>query len=287
MSASTKRTVLITGCSDGGMGAELAKHFHKAGLHVYATTRDPSKMTEMTALGIETLNLDITSDDSIKFCVAKVPRLDILVNNAGALHMMPVTDLSIPEAKKFFDLNVWGHLALIQAFLPLLLKSSKAMIVNHTTVGAHLAVPFQFTYNGSKAAMAMMTDTLRLELAAFDIDVVNLKTGGVNTNIVTSNAAAKSPLPTSSIYAPARKLVEPMLQGNWVPDGISADEWAKGVVGDLLKPHPPMSIWRGKSAGMARLGSLLPSAWFDGYLKRIMGLDKVEVILRSQRLGSA
>ncbi|OQO03443.1 hypothetical protein B0A48_10107 [Cryoendolithus antarcticus] len=283
MSASTKRIVLITGCSDGGMGAELAKHFHQAGLHVYATARDPDKMTDMTALGIETLTLNITSDTSIKACVANVPRLDILVNNAGALHMMPLTDLSITEAKRFFDLNVWGHLAVIQAFLPLLLKSRKAMIVNHTTVGAHLAVPFQFTYNGSKAAMAMMTDTLRLELAAFDIDVVNLKTGGVNTNIVHSNAAAKAALPSDSIYAPARELVEPMLQGSWVSSGISADEWAKGVVSDLLKPHLPLSIWRGKSAGMARLGSLLPSAWFDGYLKRIMGLDKVEAMLKSQR----
>ncbi|KAK6434457.1 hypothetical protein LTR95_009358 [Oleoguttula sp. CCFEE 5521] len=256
----TKRTVLITGCSDGGMGSELAKHFHQAGLHVYATARDLFKMADMTSLGIETLTLDITSDASINACVAKIPQLDILVNNAGALHMMPLTDLSIPEAKRSFDLNVWGHLAVIQAFLPLLLESPKAMIVNHTTVGAHLAVPFQFTYNGSKAAMAMMTDTLRLELAAFDIDVVNLKTGGVNTNIVNSNAAAKAVLPSNSIYTPARALVEPMLQGNWVPDGISADEWAKGV------PQPPLSIWRGRSASMARLGSLLPSAWFDGYL---------------------
>lgn len=134
--ADSKRTVLITGCSDGGMGAALAKEFHTAGLHVYATARDTSKMESLTALGIETLLLDIQSESSIEDCAKKVPRLDILINNAGAQYTMPIADISIPEAKKLFDLNVWGNIAMTQAFLPQLLKSSKAIVVNHTSVGA-------------------------------------------------------------------------------------------------------------------------------------------------------
>ena len=84
--AVSKRTVLITGCSDGGTGAELAKQFHKAGLRVYATARDVSKMESLTALGIETLPLDIQSESSIEECAKKVSHLDMLINNAGATY---------------------------------------------------------------------------------------------------------------------------------------------------------------------------------------------------------
>jgi len=98
--SSSKRTVLIAGCSDGGLGAVLAIAFHEAGLHVYATARDPSKMTQIASLGIETLTLDVQFDSSIAACVSRLSSLDILVNNASAVYSMPVFDLCIPAAKK-------------------------------------------------------------------------------------------------------------------------------------------------------------------------------------------
>ncbi|KAJ8103642.1 hypothetical protein POJ06DRAFT_242516 [Lipomyces tetrasporus] len=75
---SSKRTVLITGCSDGGMGAALAVAFHDAGLQVYATARNPAKMSHLTSLGIKTLTLDVLSESSIAECVGKLTSLDIL-----------------------------------------------------------------------------------------------------------------------------------------------------------------------------------------------------------------
>lgn len=146
------------------MGAALAIAFHEAGLHVYATARNISAMAHLASLGIETLALDIQSDASIAACVSAVSsrNLDILVNNAGASASMPISDLSLAEAKQLFDVNVWAQLAVTQAFLPLLLKS-KGMIVNQTSVVSTTAVPFQSAYNASKAAMAMFSDSLRLE----------------------------------------------------------------------------------------------------------------------------
>src|SRR5690242_19097552 len=108
--APSKRSVLITGCSDGGLGAALAVAFHNAGLHVYATARNPSIMKYLSSLGIETRTLDVLSDTSIASCIAQLSSLNILVNNAGAGYSMPVSDLSIPEAKKLFDLNVWSYI---------------------------------------------------------------------------------------------------------------------------------------------------------------------------------
>jgi len=146
------------------MGAALAIAFHEADLRVYATARDLLKMTHLRSLGIETLVLDIQSEASIAACLSRVSSstLDILVNNAGASASMPISDLSLFEARKIFEINVWSQLAVTQAFLPLLLEA-KGMIVNQTSVVATTAIPFQSAYNASKAAMAIFSDSMRLE----------------------------------------------------------------------------------------------------------------------------
>jgi 1-acylglycerone phosphate reductase len=120
--SSSKRTVLITGCSDGGLGASLTIAFHKAGLQVYTTARTPSKITKLASLGIKTLTLDVLSDSSIAACVSKLSSLDILINNTRAEFLMLVSDVSIPDAKNLSNLNVWSYIAMTQEFLPLFLR---------------------------------------------------------------------------------------------------------------------------------------------------------------------
>ncbi|KAI0383021.1 NAD(P)-binding protein [Hypomontagnella monticulosa] len=277
-----KRSVLITGCSDGGMGAALAVAFHKAGFHVYATARNPDKMTQLKSAGIETIQLDIQSDESIAACVKQVPSLDVLVNNAGLQFLMPVVDTDISAAKKLYDLNVWAHIAMIQAFLPLLMKSSNALIVNQTSVGASATIPFQAIYNSSKAAMAMLSDSLRLELSPFNIKVVDLRTGIVKTNLI-KNLQEKSnvTLPKGSIYEPAREVVEKALrQEGFESSGMPANQWAEAVVRDLQKTNPPPVIWRGESALLTRISTVLPFGLFDGFVKKLAGLDAVEQIVK-------
>lgn len=279
--SNSKRTVLITGCSDGGLGAALAVVFHEAGLHVYATARNLSKMTHLASLGIQTLTLDVQSDSSIAACVAKLSTLDILVNNAGASYSMPVSDMSISEAKKLFDLNVWSYLTVTQALLPLLLKS-KGMIVNQTSVVSSTAVPFQSAYNASKAAMAMFSDSQRLELEPFSITVVELKTGAVQSNLIRNQKQATQVfLPDGSIYAPAKEAVEAAMRNDKMADvGTPALEWARQVVQELLKKKPPMTIWRGAQARLGRIGTFFPHGSLDGTMKKLTGLDVVEQMVR-------
>ncbi|KAI4185663.1 MAG: hypothetical protein L6R41_003991 [Letrouitia leprolyta] len=283
------RTVLITGCSDGGLGAALAMCFHDAGLHVYATARNISKMKQLAAHGIETLELDVQSESSIAGCVSKVPKLDILVNNAGAQMTMAVTDISISEAKNIFDINVWSMVAVTQAFIPLLLKS-KDVIVNHTSVASSLAVPFGGTYGASKAAASTFSDTMRLELGVFDVKVVELKTGLVGpTNLIRNNASIKEDrsrplLPENSIYQPAKDVVEQVIrQEAFAASGMAPAEWAKGVVRDVLKSKSPPIVWRGESAFVARVGSILPVGILDGVVKKATKMDQVEKILKLAR----
>ncbi|KAL1301597.1 hypothetical protein AAFC00_005827 [Neodothiora populina] len=276
MSAS-KQKVLITGCSDGGLGAALAVAFHTAGLHVYATARNPSKMAHLRSLGIETMTLDVLSDASIAACVSQISELDILVNNAGAAYFMPISDISLDEAKKLFDLNVWSFLAMYQAFLPLLLKS-KGIIVNHTSIASVVTIPFQSVYHASKAAMAMFSDSQRLELKPFGVRVVDLKSGAVISNIMENQAATAYPLPKNSIYAPYADKID--ITGKRTMDNaMPADKWANQVVRNLLKESPPSTIWTNVyQAFLVRLSMLLPFGWFDGFAKSMVGLDVVEKI---------
>jgi 1-acylglycerone phosphate reductase len=279
--SSPRRSVLITGCSDGGIGAALAVAFHEAGLHVYATARDPSKMEQLVSLGIKTITLDIQSESSIAACVSKLSSLDILINIAGAQYLMPVVDVSISDAKKIFDLNIWSHIAVTQAFLPLLLKS-KGMIVNQTSIGAVTTIPFQAVYSASKAAMAMLSDSLRLELQPFGITVVDLRTGVVRTNLIRNLKESQQPsLPKGSIYTPAKEVVEKALRQEGFEDtGMPAQQWAKLVAQDLLKKNPPAVIWRGESAWLSRLATVFPFGMFDGMVKKLTGLDVVEQIVK-------
>ncbi|MCJ1486682.1 hypothetical protein MMC06_006860 [Schaereria dolodes] len=213
-----KKTVLITGCSQGGLGDALACAFSRHGHRVIATARNPAKMDHFKSQGIDTLPLDVLSAGSIEECVAAVSAraggsLDMLINNSGTYYSMPLADASLPEARRLFDLNVWAVLAVTQAFLPLLLNSKEGgMVVNHSSVSSVLPGPMTGIYNMSKAAVANMTDTLRLELAPFNIKVVDLKTGLVKSNLLDNKSGEI--LPEGSIYMPAKDAIEKSMSGS-------------------------------------------------------------------------
>ncbi|CCF45574.1 short-chain dehydrogenase [Colletotrichum higginsianum] len=308
MSSPRKLNILITGCSPGGMGAALATVFHDAGHHVYATARNPSKLAPLAAQGMRTIPLDVTSASSIQTAVEAVSSslfdgegLDMLVNNAAGSYTMPIADVSLDAARALFDQNVWGQIAVTQAFLPLLLKSAttltrssstasggpgRAMVVNHTSVGSVTALPFQGVYNASKAALAMLSETMRLELAPFGIGVVDLKTAGVRTNIISNNNVntRAEGLPADSIYGPAREVVEKaMSQKGLVDRGVTAEQWAAEVAALLLGKNPPAVIWKGESAMVARVASSMPCNMFEGFIKKMTKLDVVEELITESR----
>ena len=169
----------------------------------------------------------------------------------------------------------------IQAFIPLLLRSPHPMIVNHTSVGADASIPFQSVYNASKSAMSRFSDTMHMELQPFNVKVVELRTGGVNTEIVKNVEAKQFALRKGSIYEPAREILDPGMRLEWVGElGIPAEKWAKEVADGLLKKSPPAAIWSGKGASWAWLASFVPFVNFDAMFRRMTNLDKVEAIIK-------
>jgi NAD(P)-dependent dehydrogenase (short-subunit alcohol dehydrogenase family) len=143
----TPKSILVTGCSAGGIGAAIASELAKHGHHVYATARVTSKIpAELLALpNVTTLQLDVTSDASVREAANAVANdntgLDVLVNNAGYGYAMPVLDMDIAHAQRLHDTNLWGAVRTIQAFSDLLI-ASKGRIVNISSVGAVVNVPW-------------------------------------------------------------------------------------------------------------------------------------------------
>ncbi|KAK4939580.1 NADPH-dependent 1-acyl dihydroxyacetone phosphate reductase [Elasticomyces elasticus] len=261
------RTILITGCSDGGLGAALATAFQQRGDRVFATARNPAKMPSLKAAGMETLALDVLSDDSIKACVAQVSSLtggslDMLINNAGAGYSMPLMDADIEEIDKLFRLNILAVIRTTQLFLPLLRAAEHgAMVVNQTSVVTVLNMPWQASYGASKAGLASITATLRLELEPFNIKVVDLRTGAVKSMLFENmRKRYETELPKDSIYKPIEGKISEVIAGDFSMELMEPNTWATRVVGDLSKQSPPLQIWRGVSATQAWLASFFP-AW--------------------------
>lgn len=274
--------VLITGCSDGGMGAALATAFHKHGLEVYATARNSEKMKGLASLGIKTFSLDVLSESSIAACAAQISSLDILVNNAGAMETLPITDTNLPRAKEMFDLNVWSYVAMTQAFLPLLLNSPHGMIVNHTSTQVVTPIPFTGVYGASKAAIGMITQHLRLELQPFKIRVIEMRTGAVQTNIIKNSFNdSKSRLPEGSIYSFAKDIVEHATE-KFTGEGPTAEEWADSMARQLLKKNPSLLIWSGATSGLSWLWTWFPVWWPDSTVKSFSGVDVIEQRMRER-----
>lgn len=273
-------SVLITGCSAGGIGAALCHEFQRRGLHVFATARTPTKVGDLQTLpAVTTLALDVTSATSIADAVKAVQgqtggRLKYLVNNSGALYVVPTLDMDIEQAKKMYDVNVWGVVAMIQAFAPLVI-AAKGTIVNIASISGYVYSPFMgmllsdYTsndrkanssvgaYGGSKAAVELIGETLRLELAPFDVKVITCVTGVVKTNMMSNSA--KYDLPAGSLYAPIAKYISARANGEEVKDAGPPEDFAKRLVNDILGGASGM-VYRGKMATVAKyISAFLPA----------------------------
>jgi 1-acylglycerone phosphate reductase len=144
------KSVLITGCSVGGIGHALAISFQKRGFTVFATARSTKKMQDLASLSnVHLITLDVTSTPSIDAAVAEVSaqtngKLDVLVNNAGAQFIMPALDIDITAAKAFFDVNYWAALEMVQKFGTMLI-AAKGCVVNVSSSAGVATLPFQST----------------------------------------------------------------------------------------------------------------------------------------------
>ncbi|KAE8142934.1 hypothetical protein BDV38DRAFT_293402 [Aspergillus pseudotamarii] len=230
------KSVLITGCSDDGIGSGLALTFHQQGYHVFATARNLDKMTKLSGVSnVTLLPLDVTEPSQIEAAVTAVEAqtggtLDVLVNNAGRNHFMPYLDEDVEQVKALYDINVWGPLRVTKAFVPLLIKA-QGSIAFITSISGYLNVPFMGTYAGSKRALELMADTLRLELIPFHVKVLCIPTGAVRTQGQTYFGDFK--LPDQSLYKPIEETIAARAQGQDDTERMPLMDYSSQVVAQI------------------------------------------------------
>lgn len=182
---SEKKVVLITGAS-AGIGRETARILLAAGHVVYATARDPKKVADLARAGARTLALDVENEASIRKAVATIAkkegRIDILVNNAGYGSYGAVEDVPLEEARRQFEVNLFGLARVTQLVLPLMRARKSGRIVNIASIAGRFSVPLGAWYHASKHAVEAFSDALRLETRQFGIRVVIVEPGLVATD---------------------------------------------------------------------------------------------------------
>ena len=203
--SNTSKIVLITGAT-AGIGRMTALHLARLGHRVIATGRKPAELAklkaeataELAVLGkgsLDTLLLDVTSLASIQTAVQEVDQLtagrgiDVLVNNAGFGVLGPTSEISDSEMRRQYETNVFGLMNVTRAFLPRMLQRRNGRVINVSSVGGRITLPYFGVYNSTKYAVESLSDAMRYELRPFGIDVAMIEPGVIRTNFESTAVA--------------------------------------------------------------------------------------------------
>jgi NAD(P)-dependent dehydrogenase (short-subunit alcohol dehydrogenase family) len=190
------KTAIVTG-SSSGFGLLCVLELAKKGFHVIATMRVPKKGEALMKLArekqlenqIEIQHLDVTSSHSIqlfKQYIQNDRKIDVLVNNAGYALGGFCEELSVDDYRRQFETNVFGVIGVTQAVLPFMRQNRQGRIINISSISGLVGFPGLSPYTASKHALEGFSESLRLELKPFGIDVVLVEPGSYKTNIWSS-----------------------------------------------------------------------------------------------------
>jgi len=265
-----EKVVLITGASSG-IGKETAKLFQVKNWKVAATMRSPEKAEDLQRIAdIETFRMDVTDNDSIRSAVAgtleKFGRIDVVVNNAGYGLLGPFEAASPEQIERQFQTNVFGVFNVCREIIPYFRKEKLGTIVNITSLGGRVALPFSSLYSATKFAIEGFTESLSYELEPFNIRVKLIEPGPIKTDFYdrSQDIARKEGL---SVYD---HRLEPFLDfmnkgGHDAPDGsVVAQTIYDAVTDGSKKLRYPVN-----TKGLLALRRTLPYGAFNLLTKKI------------------
>lgn len=270
MAPDTARTVLITGCSSG-IGRALARAFRATGCAVVATARRPETIDIEPSGDLLALALDVTDPLSIHIAVARATdwagAIDVLVNNAGFGLIGPVAELDLDDLRRQLETNVTGAVAVIQAVMPGMIDRGRGVIVNIGSVSGLATTPFAGAYCASKAALHVVSDALRMEVARFGLDVVLVQPGAIASRFGdTSTAGLERYRAGTSRYHDIADAIDRRARMS-KDRPTDADEFARLVVDRVLRPDPPAVIRAGRGSRLLPLLGRLPRSLRERVLR--------------------
>jgi NAD(P)-dependent dehydrogenase (short-subunit alcohol dehydrogenase family) len=230
------KVVLVTGAARGIGRALVAEALRRGAQRVYAGARGPLDHPDRR---VTPLRLDVTDLDQIRAAAAQVPALDVLVNNAGRYAPDDLTDRAAVEAH--LAVNLYGPLAVTEAFLPQLIRSG-GIVVNNLSLAALAPIPITPAYSVSKAAALSMTQSQRILFAAHGIRVHAVLTGPTDTDMVRD-----LPVPKAAPEAVARAILDAVDAGqdDIFPDPLSrslAEAWHVSPAKTLERQNAALAL---------------------------------------------
>jgi NAD(P)-dependent dehydrogenase (short-subunit alcohol dehydrogenase family) len=261
---------IITGASTG-IGAATARELARCGFHVLAGVRRERDADAIRGPGIEPLILDITQADHIRALATRVHddsqgrAVRALVNNAAVAVNAPVEAFAIDEWRRVFEVNLFGHIAVTQTFLPDLIRS-KGRVVNISSVGGKIAMATYGPYAGTKFALEAVSDSLRREIASFGVHVVVVEPGAVRTEMAGRAIANAHEL--ASTMAPGLSqryggLVQAITAqtASFTESGLPADAAARVIVKAVTARRPRARYTVGRDAALLTLLARILPDW--------------------------
>lgn len=268
-----KKVVLITGAS-AGIGKETAKQLLQQEMYtVYGAARRVENMQDIASIGAHIISLDITNDSSIRNCIdtiiAKEGRIDILINNAGYGSYGAIEDVSIDEAKRQFEVNLFGLARITQLVLPHMRNNSYGYIINISSVAGKTYSPLGGWYHASKHALEGFSDCLRFEVAPFGIRVIIVEPGLIETEW--GGIALDSAIATSgkTVYAPYVTGLQSIF--NTMKNPSPPSTIARVIVRALTSKHPKTRYVAGKGAKpLLLLKHLISDKIYDAIMRKLI-----------------
>ncbi len=250
-----QKKVLITGASSG-IGYSTAEYFQQNGYMVYATSRRLETLSPLQKIGCQTLELDVTSENSMQKAVQTIlerhAKIDVLVNNAGYGLNGPIEELELEKLRHQFETNVFGLVRLTQLVLPTMRANKSGRIINVGSIGGTFTAPGAGAYHASKWALESLTDALRFEVQGFGIQVSLIQPTGVYTQFDKKIAAVMPNTGSSSPYAYFKqnhlKTTQAMFQANSNAGIIQPQAVAKVILAAARAKKPKTRYKVGLSA---------------------------------------
>lgn len=262
------KVILITGASSG-LGGAIAAKLASQGHKVYGTSRKAS-----TSNLFNMIQMDVQDQESVEKAVKQIVeengKLDILINNAGLGIAGPVEHLDLETTQKAFDTNFFGVLRTCQVALPLL-RSSQGKIINISSIGSMFGLPYRGAYCATKAAVNMLTETLRMETKQFGVQSTSVLAGdmktAINNNRLTTDLKKESPY-----YANYTKVYEGIDAD--VDSGVSVEYVASKISGivDKRKIKRYYAIGKPLQKVSILVKKLLPDYLFEKIIMGYSGL---------------
>lgn len=232
-----KKVILITGASSG-IGKATAEKLIKEGHSVYCAARRVEQMKDLENMGGHILAMDVTNEEQMISAVNQIieerGKIDVLFNNAGYAIYGAVEDTSIADARRQFDVNIFGLARLTQLVLPHMRKQESGKIINTSSMGGKIYTPLGAWYHATKHALEGWSDCLRLEVKQFGIDVVLIEPGIIKTEFGDVMNTPMMERSGNGVYANLAKSVEKATtdsyeKGNSSPATVIANVVSKAI----------------------------------------------------------